>query len=353
MTKTFQLRAPLALLAATCLLALLAPTAAAHAAPPPRAFETRVLHDHNDDSAVVLAGKHGFDAIALDVREARFATGEDALVLRLLLNGGCNENVPTSCPTLRHVVRFEAPAGMQEIAFETADGGLSWTGTAARYGLPEPLNDGTRFAIEGWVPFASFDGSVRTALEGWFVEGYEGEQSADDMPAGAAADLPDPLGAAFNIGSYALRARDYVRLDAGMHNATGVAGATVEVPLKLANAVALAQNATLTVEGPATLGSGGSQVSTLALAPNFTAELTLAITLPNGTSPVTVTIATPLGGFANLTIQASGLAPQPTIVNETVDDHAHTEEKDAPGVTPILGVAVLVLAVALQRRRGR
>lgn len=347
----------LAALAAALLLALLAPPAAAHAAPPPRAFETRVLHDHNDDSLVVLAGKHGFDAIALDVREAALPTGEDVLVLRLLLNGGCNAELPTPCPTLRHLVRFDGPAGPAEVTLETADGGATWTGSAARFAGPEPLNDGTRFAIEAWVPLASFGGAAGDALGSWFVEGFAGEDPGDDMPAGAVPGAPDPLGAAFDIGSYTLGRREYVRLEAGgpgaNATATGPAGATVEVPLTVANLAPLEQAAAFNVSGPATLLADGAPVTGVALAPNFTASLVLRVTLPDGTAPVEVRVATPLGGFDRITVQATGAAPQPTgNVTAGGDDHDdHDEEKDTPG--PGLLLAAALLGVAALRRRRR
>ena len=64
--RTKLLFASLLLLLST----LAIPGTMAHAAAAPPTHETRLLHDHNDDSFVVLAGKHGFDAIALDAREA-------------------------------------------------------------------------------------------------------------------------------------------------------------------------------------------------------------------------------------------------------------------------------------------
>ncbi|MHB1260119.1 MAG: hypothetical protein ACYC2H_00240 [Thermoplasmatota archaeon] len=348
-------RTLVAALAVSVLLVALAPLVSGHAAPPPRPFETRLLHDHNDDSAIVLAGKHGFDSIALDVREARLPSGEDALVLRLILNGGCNEQVPTECPALREVVRFEAPDGPHEVSFETSDGGVTWTGNAAKYVGPEALNDGTRFAIEAWAPYASFAGSTGTTLTGWFVEGYAGEATADDMPAGAVAGLPDPFGAAYDAGTYTLADREYLRLEAATTNLTGPANATTDVTLRLANLVGLEQNASIAIDGPAVIVSPEASTGTLALAPNFTAELVLRVTLTNGPSTVNVTVATPLGGFARLALDATGEVPPPIVAENGThdDDHTHgDEDKDTPGPAPALVlVAVVALAVALRRRR--
>lgn len=345
-------RRPLSVLSLVLLLLALAPLAAAHAAPPARAFETRILHDHNDDSAIVLAGKHGFDAIALDVREAWLPGQGNALVLRLLLNGGCNADLPTACPALREVVSFEAPGGAAEVTFETSDGGATWSGSAATYVGPESLNDGTRFAIEGWVPFASFGGSPGATLESWFVHGYAGEEPADDMPAGAVPGLPDPLGAAFDAGSYVLGAPDgYMRAEPPTAPANGTPGATVDLPFRLANLVALPQDATFAVNGTAVVLSGGTSVDALALAPNFTADLVLRVTLPNGTAPVNVTVTSTLGGVATFVVPATG---QAAVSNTTTDhDHDHTETgdgKDAPFVG-LQAVLAALCAVALARRR--
>ncbi|HUR25021.1 MAG TPA: hypothetical protein VM327_03280 [Candidatus Thermoplasmatota archaeon] len=339
---------------AALLVAVLSPSAAGHEAPPPRAFETRILHDHNDDSVIVLAGKHGFDAIALDVREARLSTGEDALVLRLLLNGGCNANAPSDCPTLREVVRFKGPSGPQQVAFETADGGVTWMGNAASYVGPEPLNDGTRFAVEAWVPYSSFGGAEGAALEDWFVEGYGGGQSADDMPAGAVPGLPDPLGAAFDIGAYALGSRKYVSLAAEAVAPKGSPGSVVDVSVKVANLVPLGQNATFNVTGPAVLLSGEAPVSMLSLAPNFTADITLRITLPNGTMPVGLTVATTLGGFSHLAFTPVGTVPEPAIAENTTQGYHDPEHKKKDTPSPgamVLLAGILAGAVVLRRRR--
>ena len=213
------------------LLSFLIPSVVSHAAPPEREYETRVLHDHNDDSVVVLQGKHGFDAIALDVREGGNPELGDYLVLRLSLNGGCKPTEPPvpdpsdptdtpvfdpvaaqePCGVLSETVQFIAGGQQYEVEFITADGGLNWTGNAAEYVGPESLNDGNRFAIEGWIPFAHLGLEPGAELTDWFVVGRWGEETTDNMPAGAdnQRSVADPLEAAFDIGSYALRTPDY------------------------------------------------------------------------------------------------------------------------------------------------
>lgn len=272
-------------------LVLLAPLAASHAAGPPREFETRLLHDHNDDSAVVLAGQHGFDSIALDVREGHTASGAPALILRLLLNGGCSDTAPDACGTLTQTVRFEANGAEHEVAFQTDDGGTTWYGPAGFYSAPESLNDGTRFAVEGWIALADYGLASGTETSQWFVD------ATDAMPQGIVPGVPDPLGAAFDIGTYSVGAPGgYIELTASKSNLLAKPGDRVQVNVSVANLVTLAQPVAFTLSGATNDAPG------LSLPPNAAQDIQLNATAGAASSDIVLVATTPLGGYATLTI---------------------------------------------------
>ncbi len=271
---------------------VLAPLATAHAAPPARAFETRVLHDHNDDSLLVLAGKHGFDAIALDVREVHTPDGAPALALRLLLNGGCDDTLSDPCGTLSHAIQFLADGNPVEVVLSTTDGGATWSVSPAGLATaPAEIGDGTRFAIEAWVPFAELGIAVFSELTDWFVAGAWEGQVADNMPEGVVPGTPDPLGAAYQLAAYSVRSPEaYVRLAAAVGQSAVEPGTTFDILLD--NPVPLEQNVTLQITGatPATL--------TVPVAARFQKAITLAA--DGNAEAVTVSATTPLGGHAFL-----------------------------------------------------
>lgn len=288
------------------LLPLLSPAAMGHAAPPPRGFEDRLLHDHNDDAALVLAGQHGFDAIAMDGRTAWIPGTGAAVVFRLILNGGCDEALPTECGTLRHDLLFTHNGTEHRIAFVTADGGATWTGDAVRYVGPQGINDGTRFAIEGWVPLANLNASVGDAIGDLFVEGYHEDEEGDHMPQGIVAGTDDPTEAAMDIGSYTLAAPDFY-LDAAADRAqvTAAAGQLATVPFTVTNLLATGQVVDLDVDGPpgTQVMQSGQRVSSLDLAANFTDHAELVVEAAPG--PVTVTVTSDLGGLATLRVDVA------------------------------------------------
>ncbi len=328
-----RLIAPLALSA----LLLLAPLAAAHAAAPARDFETRILHDHNDDSAVVLLGKHGFDTIALDVREARTAIGTPVLVLRLLLNGGCNGNLPSDCPELSEVVRFTADGTEHSIAFKTTDGGATWSGDAVQFVGPMGINDGARFAIEAWVPTAPLGIGPGTVLSDWFVEGYSGDSSADNMPEGVVAGVPDPLEGAFDLGDYTVGSPDiYVSALAQIAEATASAGDEVRFPVDIRNMLSIEQIVDLQALGSpeSRIELDGIAVQNVSLAANFTKTVEVVVTAPDASAPVVLVATSGLGGFsvASLSINAkasgnpaTSMVDSPDIPSGTSWSHTFTK----------------------------
>lgn len=337
MLNTMRSMNPLALMLASILaLTAFAPLAASHAAPAPRDFETRILHDHNDDSLVVLAGKHGFDSIALDAREGRTAAGMPILVLRLLLNGGCDANLPSDCPELSQVVRFAVDGTEHSITFATTDGGETWNGDAAKYVGPFGLNDGTRFAIEAWVPMGPLGIAPGSVLTDWFVEGHSGSDTADNMPEGAVVGAPDPLGAAFDLGSYTVGEPDiYVSLGAETSEATAAAGTEVRFPVEVSNLLGIEQEVLLQVLGTpeSRIELDGAQIQSVSLAANFTKTVEVVVTGPETSSPVVLVATTALGGFAAMPfsiqveteqVEGNGMVDSPDVPVGTTWSHTFT-----------------------------
>lgn len=306
------------LLAATFLTALLVPLADAHAAPDPREFEVRLLHDYSDDFPLGTTGGPGFDAIALDAREA-YLDGEAALVLRLILNGGCPDGSP-DCPELTHTIQFTANGTAHEYDVTSSDGGATFTGDAARYDGPRGINDGNRFAVDVWIPFAELGVSAGSVLSDWFVVGDIGGVPGDDMPEGLVPMQPEAEPVAFDIGEYAVRAPDYyLSLDAAVTSLELKPDATESVSLSISNLVDLEQEVTFNVstdEGltATLLDDGGTEVTTQALAPRFNGSLALDVQAAEGADGfVTVQAATGLGALETFRLPVKAHA-------ETVDE---------------------------------
>jgi plastocyanin len=312
----------LGLLLASAVVVSLATPVASHEAPAARSFETRLLHDHNDDAPLESAGKHAFDTIALDARTAWLDDrNESALVLRFILNGGCNAQLATAvpCPTMRLVPEFSANGSMHTFEIRAPQDRAVWEGDAARFVGPEALNDGTRFALEAWIPFSSFGGSPGMTLADFFVTGYSDTEEADSMPEGAVAGAPDPLGAAFNIGTYTLTGPDfYVRALSDLTTSTLKNGQSATAQLTVTNLLPLEQTVTLSARAPAGLqvAFDGQANASVALAANFTKTVPVTITAQGATSgSVNLVATTPLGGIATAAIQVKAATEAP--VNET------------------------------------
>src|SRR5688572_19000334 len=109
-------------LAVTLLLGILfAPTAAAHAAPLPPEWMTRILHDYSDDwgsDGAQASPRDGHDLVALDIREEYNQTfQQEAFVVRLSMNFGYDAD--GSKPELREVVTLKAKGQPVSKEFKT------------------------------------------------------------------------------------------------------------------------------------------------------------------------------------------------------------------------------------------
>lgn len=172
-------------LASLLALALLLPAAEAHPAPGPRDYETRLLHDWNDDWGGQIADGH--DLVALDLREAYDASLGDALVFRFTMSGG--HNADADRPALREVLSLQVNGRPASLELTTSDN-RAFSGTFDAVGEPEPaLNaqgqpDGGRFTVEGRVALATLHAAPGDVLSSFAVQGYAGAAKADKMPGG-------------------------------------------------------------------------------------------------------------------------------------------------------------------------
>ena len=294
-------RIPIALLTLSLALAAL-PMAAGHAAPPARDFEIRVLHDHSDDSAVVLAGQHGYDTIALDVRPVTLEDGRPALALRLILNGGCNDAAIETCDGhFTETVQFTAGGADRSVLFETSDAGATWSGDAAWYSGPIPLNDGTRFAVEGWVPFEDIGVTVGTGIEDWFVD------AVDAMPQGAVPGVPDPTDTAFELSGYTVPdPRLYFALTSSTVGIKAAPGDEVRVPLRVENLLTAEQTLEFRVAGlEGSIMDGDTAITNLSLAPDFAKDLEFVGTMGDADAVLALSAVSALGGYGLHAVNAT------------------------------------------------
>ena len=301
------------LLALTLLLAAL-PLASGHAAPAPAAYETRLLHDHNDDS-IFLTGEHGFDTIALDAREAHLADGTPALVLKLILNRGCDDTSPDPCGDLSLDVQFNAGGAARSVLFTTADGGATWTGDAVRYSDPIDLNDGTRFAVEGWIPMDAYGLAPGVEATDWFV-------AADNMPEGAVPGYPDPLMEAFDIGTYAVKAPDFY-LNMTLSDVDAIeAGQSAAPVVAVENLLNVPQRVTIRVDGV--------NASSIDLAGLASGNVTLDLA-PEESRNYTLTAASSLGGYERSVLPVKVHKPMHGGSDGGHGDEGHGDEDHGDG----------------------
>lgn len=400
----------LALMAALVLL----PLAGAHAPPPAKEYEMRILADYNDDW---FGTQHGHNLVSLDLREAYNATlGDNVLIFRLMISGGYAGENPVANPlpkpaALRDVITFKADGQDKGLEFVTADN-VAFTGTFdAVYG-PEPVlvdgaQDGTRVFVTGIARFSSLGIQAGSKLTGWFVNGFADTTAADNMPEGLAPGAPEPPGTDgqvwFDIGEYTVRAPDYyVSLtasaleltlgaaipdeagnetghdeeevpkeghdaDAGEghdENATADAGAgealneTATIRITVTNLLADTPQ-TIRVAATAVgltldLGNGSARTIDLAGGASQDIELTITTTHESGDIPVHIMATSGLDGTAmtllNVTVKAPEPAGNETDDHDDGDDH-HEEKKDTPGFTGLAAASLLgAITIALRRR---
>ncbi len=374
------------LAAATLLLAM--PAAQAHGGAPPRAHETRILHDMNDDcggDGVTANCRGTHDLIALDVRETWDPTLGDVLVVRLTLDKGA------SGAALKDTLTVKVGSATKTFALETADD-KAFTGAFDRVAGPFPLNDGTRFAVEGTLKRSTLGAAVGDTLSGWALQSASGTTEGDKMPGSyrtslgtdgpaPASEASDPT--AYGPASYKLKGPvQYARLVSEPRMVSVTAGGEALVVLTVTSLLgdqgagrpgldqaihleaADADGAEVRFHNP----SAGAYAAThdAVLRKGAALEVHVAV---QGEAPASgalrVTLTTDLGGRVVLevpyTVTAPGsTAPASTTLTSTSMPASDPEEtasdgsgNGAPGPGP-LPLAVMLAAMALwSRRRSR
>ena len=175
--------------ATVCL--LLVPVTTAHAAPDPRDFQTRLLHDCIDDAGADGLVSTGYDLHSLDLWEAW--DGSRLLVhFRAVLNGDGPATI---------TLAFQAGGAAKSYAWTTSNGD-SWSPEGFRSGGkrddvwvnndPSQGRDGDRFALHGTVRAADL-GGVDTRLTGFRLASDDNGRD-DEVPGfdGLAGDCRSP-----------------------------------------------------------------------------------------------------------------------------------------------------------------
>ncbi len=354
-------------------------TGAALVAPEPDKQETRVLHDHDEDPALILAGKHGHDILALDVREVWSSLyGEPMMVFELTLDKGCNVpfNATGPCKGLKETIKFKAGATQHALSW-TTDDQVNWTGDFDAFAGPHSIANSTAFKLEGHIRFSRLAVVPGTVLTNWFVEGEADGQAADKMPQGFFAGIPDPLGKAYNAGSYAVRFPDYYSsLDIGpdqidMSAASGVKTTvdyTVHNPLEVAQQMEVDFLAAsgFTVRFIDDAGkSVVRHVFTLEANETKTMQFTVQATQARSTTELTLRLMTELGGIdfddvrldvekppvTRTATQTQSSTLTTTVTQTNTADTDGEPSEDSPGVGLVVGAVALLGAVAWVRRR--
>lgn len=337
------------------------PTAYAHAPPPAKEYETRVLADYNDDW---FGTQDGHNLVSLDVQEAYNATfGENVLIFRLMISGGY---AATGGGTmLTDHITFKADGQDRELTFSTADN-AAFTGTFdAVYG-PEPVlvdgaQDGSRVFITGVSRFSTLGIDPGSKLTEWFVVGHADDAEADKMPEGLAPGLPEPPGTSgqvwFDIGEYTVRAPDFYVSVAVEPAALALApGNTSMLNVTVKNLLADTPQSFLVHANGTGIDLANGKLVDLAGGAEQVVQISVALLEGSGTIPVFVTATSTLGGLATKTVTIT--APAAVASNATSshgdghdDDHDEEKAKDTPGPAFLATLALLGAATVIMRRR--
>jgi hypothetical protein len=389
MTKAARAASALAVAAA---LLLSAPLAAAHGAAPPADYLTRLLSDYSDDWFGTV---DGHNVIALDgYTQWNESLGGDVVVLRLILDGGwARTSAATGTPELAEHITFQANGKDQEYAIHTEDNqefSAELGFKAVRGPFPQltadGTQDGTRFFVEGLIPFGDLGVKAGDALGGFFVQGEAGDSEADAMPqydvvpGGTVPSASDDVHS--DVGTWTVPGTDrYVKtavpstLGAVPVSGDLVVNATFANQFNESQSVmamaygdgvlvgfgaAPATNSSMGMLDVAALKSGALALhvarDTRATAAPATGNTTHAhgnATAASAPSQgvVTLVVTSSLGGHQALALRFDVAQPPATASNATTehDDHDHEGSKDSP--SPALPLVAVALAMVLLRRR--
>lgn len=351
-------------------LLLVVPLAAGHGAPPPRAQDTYLLDDHNDDCGGHMAtdpdrcnGTH--DLVALHVQEAHDPVLGDVVKFRFFLNKG------QAADGLRDVLTLKANGATKTFELRTTNNadfqgtGFDHVAKAIPVRFPSGSTDGDRFLVEATVKSTAL-GGIGAKLTDYKLEAFRGSNNArgDYMPGGAYNGIidnanPDQGDEATNrvrTSGYVLTGPTYYAKTTPPSNVQLTTGGTKEVQVALGNLLRSAdwptnQIATLSVTSPNGLAASfdGAASTAVDLPATGTVNVPLQIASQGGplTGQLTLTVTTNLGGRTIHTVPVTvEAAPQSS--TSSTSTPLDSEGAPAPGFIMLLGV--IALAVALRRR---
>ncbi len=362
-------------MAAALLATLMAVPTQAHIVGPPRDYEARLLHDCNDDyfGQDEVIDKDGYEVHTLDVSERRIAGIGDALVFRVVYNGGYAGN---DRPELRIAVTWTGPGGEKTHHFATNNGN-TWTGNWDRILGPtdKTTRDGQidrdRFALEGVISYNKAGVKIGDKIRDYRVVSSIDGTAVDTIP----GDDTGPLRECTDN----TRRPDYTIRGTSYH-----IGITLE-PAESTVQVGQEKFINVRLENPfrhhaqsmqINLAGGGNDIDARFHDPNggYSNSLTkdlpkdgsnlihLAITgkNPGSQGTLTVKVSSDLGGYIEKTFQyrvaeAGSSDPGTNPPNPPGNDPGEPtgdKGKDSPGPAPlVLALALVGVALMLRRRQ--
>jgi hypothetical protein len=353
---------------------VLAPSAAAHAAPLPPEWMKRMLHDFTDDwgsDASAGSPRDGHDLVALDLREEYNRTlGAEALAIRLSMNFGFDQD--GTKPELREVVTFKAKGATVTREFKTPDNS-KFTGTFDAVTGPFPIlksdgtPDGKRFYVEGTLKFSTLGVAVGDKVSDFFVQGYGGSDKADFMVGGyylngARVDaMPPGEDYSYNAGSYTLRGPVmYAKSTLDKSSLTLRPGDNKTLTWSITNNLGRAQIFTITTQSPegVSIGLHGAKfaMDTLSFDVQAGTTATVHVYVLPGTGATSgdldLTLSTSLGGRMthHVALTISGAAASSPASSEGAPS---TEHADSPGFAGYYLLLVTAACAVALRKRGR
>ena len=324
---------------------LLAPLVQAHGAAAPRAQETRLLHDHNDDcggDGVTSNCRGTIDLIALDIQESY--DGGDQVNFRFTLDKG-------QAGSHKLTLAYDAPGGRKSFETTTTDQS-KFTGGFDRL-VVSSAGDGTRYWLDATL--SADKAGVTGKISNFRVEARRDNTLGDYMPGGyqgplGPVDNPNQGDGPTNYVKPDYQARGasyYVFITAP--NAQGSNGqATASFAVQ--NLLDTPQTIRLTVSAEGAQASfNGATEKVIDLPRKGSQGVELDIE-GEGDGRFTLTATTNLGGRTvrdgTYSITA-GTQPDPT--NSQTTPPPDDDSQDAPGIPLVL--TALALLIALARRR--
>ncbi len=332
------------------LLVLLPHAVQAHSAAAPRAQDTRLVHDHNDDcggDGVTSNCRGTIDLIALDVQE--FWDGAVKVNFRFTLDKG-------QSGSHKLTLTYEAPSGKKSFEVSTTDQ-TTFTGGFDKLAVSS-ANDGTRFTLEGTMTSEKAGLAPNAKLSNFRVEARRDGTLGDFMPGG----YQGPLGAVQDPAQgdgptnyvrpeYQRRGTEYYVALSGPE-ATGE-GTTATVTLEVINALDAAQTAKVTLSsdvGKATFAGGGTE-KTVDIARKGSATFDVEVE-GAATGKIFITVTTNLGGKLD---RDRGFTITPSGGSDPTGDPSGEIPVDEPSkgapLPPMGLLAIAILAAIAWRRR--